>query len=117
MAEGVAALHGGGERRLRQPTASEREIARVLLALYDGTVSRRAQIRRVCIALGEVVPAGTGQLSLFGDAAALARDEEVARAAVRVRRRFGPNALLRGTSLRPEANARERNRQIGGHRA
>ena len=118
MAEGVAALHGGGERRLRQPTASEREIARVLLALYDGTVSRRAQIRRVCIALGEVVPAGTGQLSLFGDAAALARDEEGWRA-----RRCGCAAALArmpccGVRVcGPEANARERNRQIGGHRA
>lgn len=38
-------------------------------------------------------------------------------AVTRTRRRFGPNTVLSGTSLLPAANARERNLQIGGHRA
>ena len=55
--------------------------------------------------------------TLFDDPAAEERERSLARAAVAVRRRFGPNALLRATSLMPGANARERNLQVGGHRA
>lgn len=114
---GGGPARAGGSRRLRSVTASERAIARELLGLYDGTVSGAARIRRVNISLGGLAPMGTGQLSLFDDRAALEREERLARAAVLVRGRFGPNALLRATSLMPEANSRERNLQIGGHRA
>lgn len=110
-------LHGGGQRHLGCVTASETKIAAALMALFDETVSRRAPIRRVNISLAGVVPARLAAPTLFDDPAELEREERLARASVAVRRRFGANALLRGTSLKPEANARERNRQIGGHRA
>lgn len=77
-------------------------------------MSRSARVRRVNISLGGLAPMGTGQLSLFDDRAALEREEGLARAEVLVRSRFGPNALLRATSLMPEANSRERNLQVGG---
>lgn len=111
------ALHGGGQRHLGCVTASETKIAAALMALFDETVSRRAPIRRVNISLAGVVPARLAAPTLFDDLAALEREERLARASVAVRKRFGANALLRGTSLMPEANARERNQQIGGHRA
>lgn len=110
-------LHGGGQRHLGCVTASETKIAAALMALFDETVSRRAPIRRVNISLAGVVPARLAAPTLFDDPAELEREERLALASVAVRRRFGANALLRGTSLMPEANARERNRQIGGHRA
>lgn len=110
-------LHGGGQRHLGCVTASETKIAAALMALFDETVSRRAPIRRVNISLMGVVPARLAAPTLFDDPAELEREERLARASVAVRKRFGANALLRGTSLMPEANARERNRQIGGHRA
>jgi DNA polymerase V len=34
-----------------------------------------------------------------------------------VKRKFGKNSLLKGVDLLPEATARERNLQIGGHRS
>lgn len=111
------ALHGGGQRRLGCITASESKIAAVLMALFDETISRRAPIRRVNISLMGVVPRHLAAPTLFDDREALEREERLAQASVAVRKRFGANALLRGTSLMPEANARERNRQIGGHRA
>lgn len=113
----VPAMHAGGQRRLGRVTASERRIAEAVMGLFDATVSRTAPIRRVGIALMGVVPARMATPTLFDDVEADEREERLARAAVAVRRRFGPNALLRGASLRPGANARERNLQIGGHRA
>ena len=64
-----------------------------------------------------VVPTRMATPTLFDDIEADVREERLTRTAVAVRRRFGPNALLRGTSLGPGANARERNLQVGGHRA
>lgn len=111
------AMHAGGQRRLGRVTASERRVAEAVMGLFDATVSHTAPIRRVNIALMGVVPARMATPTLFDDVEADEREERLARTAVAVRRRFGPNALLRGTSLRPGANARERNLQIGGHRA
>lgn len=110
---GAAASH-----RLPQPTSSRQALVRELLALFDERIGVGEKIRRVNIALTGLVPEGEAQLALFG-----AEDEDdgaerrVAQAASAVRERFGKNALLHGTSLRSEANARERNLQVGGHRA
>lgn len=110
---GAAASH-----RLSQPTSSRRALVRELLALFDERVGAGEKIRRVNIALTGLVPEEEAQLSLFGmedeDGGA---ERSVAQAASAVRERFGKNALLHGTSLRSEANARERNLQVGGHRA
>jgi DNA polymerase V len=34
-----------------------------------------------------------------------------------IKKKYGKNAILHGTSYQEGATARERNRQIGGHRA
>ena len=110
---GAAASH-----RLSQPTSSRRALVRELLALFDERVGAGEKIRRVNIALTGLVPEEEAQLSLFGMEDEDGRAERsVAQAASAVRERFGKNALLHGTSLRSEANARERNLQVGGHRA
>lgn len=86
-------------------------------ALYDQTVARDLPIRRVCLWLGGVAPAAVAVPTLFDDPTADAREARLAGAVTRTQRRFGPNTVLSGTSLLPAANARERNLQIGGHRA
>lgn len=111
------AAWAGGQRRLGRVTGSERLIAEAAMELFDERVSRSAPIRRVQVALSGVVPGRMSTLTLFDDPAAEEREGRLARAEVAVRRRFGPNAILRGTSLMPGANARERNLQVGGHRA
>lgn len=109
--------HGGGQHRLGHQTAEEREIVGTFLAIFDATVARDLAIRRVCLWLGDVVPQASAAPTLFDDLVLDADEARLADAVGRARRRFGPNAVLTGTSLRPGANARERNLQIGGHRA
>ena len=110
-------MHAGGQHYLGCITASERRISQALMEIFDTQVSPTAPIRRINIALMGVVPAHQAMPTLFDDVEQDEREARLAQAAVRVRRRFGPNALLRGTSLKPGANAYERNLQIGGHRA
>lgn len=114
---GALVGHGGGQHRLGHATALEEEITGTLLALYDATVERGANIRRVCLCFSGLLPAHAVAPTLFDDPARDAREGRLAHAVTRARGRFGPNAVLTGTSLLPAANARERNLQIGGHRA
>ena len=45
------------------------------------------------------------------------REKRRQQAILDIRRRFGKNAVMLGTSLEEGATQRERNAQIGGHRA
>ena len=111
------AAWAGGQRRLGRVTSSERLIAGTIMGIFDARVSRTTPIRRVQTALSGVVPDRMSTLTLFDDPEAERRERDLARTCVAMRRRYGPNALLRATSLMPGANARERNLQVGGHRA
>ena len=68
------------------------------------------------------------QLSLFVDyealerqrkaeAEALEKERKLQEAVLDIKKKFGKNAVLRGMSLQEGATARQRNEQIGGHRA
>ena len=51
------------------------------------------------------------------EAASLAREKKRQRAVLEIRKKFGKNAVVRGMDLLEGATARDRNRQIGGHKA
>lgn len=111
------AFGAGGSMRFPRATDSVAQTIDALLDLYLKHVDPRMAIRRVNIALGGLIDKGDVQLSLFDDPQKEGKEEAVAQAMVAVRSRFGKNAVFSGTSLLPEANGRERNMQVGGHRA
>ena len=55
------------------------------------------------------------QMDLFSNPAALEQEHKRQQTVNAIKERFGKNSLLKGIDLLPEATARERNRQIGGH--
>lgn len=118
-----------GSQQLGAYTASSREILQAVSALYDRLVDPQLTVRRLNIAANHVLreqdaPQACQQLSFFTD---LAQEQSRAEQQQRERRRqtailaiqqkYGKNALLRGMSLQQGATARQRNEQIGGHRA
>ena len=107
----------GGSARLAQATCAEPDLTDACLAIYDAHVEPAALVRRLQVAFTGLVPSQAVQPSLLDDGGRAEHAARVARAALAVRGRFGANALLTGTSLLPEANARERHGQVGGHRA
>lgn len=44
-------------------------------------------------------------------------DENIAKAMLKIKKKYGKNAILKGTSYQEGATARERNGEIGGHKA
>ena len=68
------------------------------------------------------------QMDLFTDYAALGKEKEkeqgeqererkMQEAVLEIKKKFGKNAILKGLNLKEGSTARERNSQIGGHRA
>ena len=123
-----------GTQRLERRTSSARRIAEAALELYDRIVDPRLSVRRLNLAALNIVDEGEAvqdvpeQLDMFTDyaaleqqraaeEAALAREKQGQQAILEIRRKFGKNAILKGTSLMEGATARDRNRQIGGHKA
>lgn len=109
--------HTGGSRKLERRTNSKKLLIERFKALFDETTRHDIPIRRINVGFGELLPEEYATFTLFDDTEAEAKEHQLQEALVAVRGKFGKNAMLKGTSLRNKATARERNEQIGGHRA
>lgn len=112
---GRAAEGNGASRKLAATTDSRSVITTRFVELFSEAVDPNRPVRRINIALGELVPVEFADLTLFTDVAAEKSERSLAQATLAVKRRFGKNALVRGLSYRPGATGRERNKQVGGH--
>ena len=117
-----------GSVNLGRPTSSTRLITEAVLALYDRIVNPILLVRRLNIVAARILPEPTlatgetiHQLDFFSDLSSDAppdlRERQLQQATLRIRQRFGKNALIKGTNLQEGATAMERNMQIGGHKA
>lgn len=114
----AVASAGGGERLL-VPTSSREQILAAATRVFDASVDRSRPVHRLGLTATGVLPEGAPgvQGSLFATPEADARERRRQEAVSAVRHKFGKNSLLKGVDLLPEATARERNLQIGGHRS
>lgn len=127
--------HAHGTIHLKLATSSARLIMQGAMELYDEIVDRNLLIRRLYITaehVGEeemVKKQETyEQLSLFTnyekvekereeEAKSLEKEKRLQQAMLDIKKKYGKNAILKGMNLEEGATARERNRQIGGHKA
>ena len=114
-----AFAHAHGCASFVTATQSRATIQRELVSLFGQVVSRNRMVHRLSVSLNDVVPQDASglQLDLFADPAAQEREQRRQQAVNAVREKFGKNSLLRAMDLLPQATARERNEQIGGHRS
>ena len=122
--------HAHGTENLPRPSASGRLITQAALRIYDRTVDPSLLIRRITLMLNHAVPETEAaenvyeQMDLFTDYTARAAEEEALKkerrlqeAMLDIKQKFGKNAILKGINYEEGATGRERNRQIGGHKA
>lgn len=109
--------HGGGQRKLSERTSSFKSLMPCFEQLFDQTIDPRRAIRRVNIGFGNLLPEEFATYNLFTDLEAEAEERSLQEAVLSVKQRYGKNALLKGTSFKQGATGRERNEQVGGHRA
>ena len=103
--------------------------------LFDRIVDPDLLVRRINLVAANVRPESEArqetenqQLDLFSDLddqqrrreqedAALEREKRRQKAVLTIKKKYGKNAILKGMNLEEGATARDRNRQIGGHKA
>ena len=116
-----------GTVTLPEKTASAKIITKAYTALFDRIADQRLLQRRLTLGADlydrETAREEESQLTLFDAPKEEDRRQELAReqakleAMLRIKERFGKNAIFRGMNLEEGATARERNGQIGGHKA
>lgn len=123
-----------GSRKLEYTTDSFQEILKAVLELFDQITDEKLMVRRMYVVANHVIPAAEVpeerpvQLNLFEDAAAiqqaqehrkmaLERENRLQKTLLAIKGRYGKNAILKGMNFQEGATARERNGQVGGHRA
>ena len=106
-----------------------------MLRLYDRIVDPKLLVRRMYVVANHVVPGSAAkeepayeQMDLFTDfeeirkqkeaeEKALQKEKRLQSAMLSIKKKYGKNSILHGTSYEDGATGRDRNKQIGGHKA
>lgn len=128
--------HAHGTITLKRQTSSARMIIEAATKLFGRIVNTNLLIRRLNLTACQVVTEEyvtherkqPVQLDLFTDyeklhqkeeqeTAVLTKERKMQETILQLKKRFGRNAVLRGLNFAEGATGRERNAQIGGHKA
>lgn len=128
--------HSHGTINLDGHTSSTKKIMCAVSELFDRITDKNLLIRRLNVTANHVIAEsaapkkndGYEQLDLFTDYAArdaereqeqqeLEREQKMQQALLTIKKKFGKNAILRGMNYEDGATAKDRNEQIGGHKA
>ena len=130
--------HGHGTVNLGNPTSSTSTIMKAVLDLYERITDKTLLIRRVYITANQLTDEKLAaaepvyqQMNLFTDylksevseaeqkaeKEKQEKERKLQEAMLSVKKKFGKNAILKGSSLQEGSTTIERNNQIGGHRA
>lgn len=117
-----------GSQNLPRRSSSTRALTEAALTLFDRIADPSLLVRRLNLSASCVLPAGEDtaaemdQLSLFSvgekpEEESGEKEKKIQDTILGIRAKYGKNALLKGFNLEEGATARERNGQIGGHKA
>ena len=127
--------HAHGTINLKRQTSSTQMLMDAVMELYDRIVDKDLLIRRINITANKLADEHTvanddayEQLDFFTDYEAvkkqrekeeadLDRERHMQEAMLSIKKKYGKNAILKGMNLQEGATAKDRNAQIGGHKA
>ncbi len=125
-----------GSVNLDGHTSSTKKILTAASKLYDRIVDKSLLVRRIYIVANHVLPEDEApekkdellQFDMFTDYdaeearqktedAELEKERKIQDATLAIRAKYGKNAILKGMNMEEGATAKDRNTQIGGHKA
>lgn len=127
--------HAHGTANIGKQTSSTMLIVNAVMELYDRIIDKNLVVRRIYVTANRVVEESAAaktpafeQLNLFTDYEALQqknqeeeeqlkREKQIQEAMLSIKKKYGKNAILKGINLDENATAKDRNKQIGGHKA
>ncbi len=127
--------HAHGTMNLDNYTSSTKIIINAAMKLYDRIINKNLLIRRINVVANHVInekdikiETVPEQLDIFTDYAELEKqkkekekelkkEKNIQKALIDIKNKFGKNAVFKGMNLQEGATAKDRNSQIGGHKA
>ena len=128
--------HAHGTKNLKAPTSSSKLMIDTVSELFDQIVNPDLLVRRIYLTVNRVIserqalsqPKAAEQLDLFTDYEEEAKKQQaelessqkelkVQETLLKIKKKYGKNAILKGLNFEEGATAKERNQQIGGHKA
>lgn len=122
--------HAHGTGNIDRYTASSKLIVDATMDLFDRIVDKSLLVRRITIAVcklqreKDIKENQIEQLDFFTDYEKknkqeenLQKEKKMQEAVLSIKKKYGKNAILKGMNLEEGATAKERNSQIGGHKA
>ena len=107
-----------GSTKLDNPTDLGSQLIQAAVSLFDQIADKTLTVRRITIAANRVVKdEGIFQVDLFTDTKKLEKEKQLQEVMLGIKKKFGRNAVLKGTNYLDGATMKERNKQIGGHKA
>ena len=128
--------HAHGTVNLKRKCSSTKIITEAVLELYDRIVDKNLLVRRLNVTACKILSedeireekGSFFQMDLFTDYNAieeekrkedeyLEKEKKRQKAVLDIQKRYGKNAVLKGMNYQEGATTKERNEQIGGHKA
>lgn len=129
--------HARATANLGRHMSSTIKIIEAVMIVYDRAVNKNLLIRRINISANNVLPESekprekSQQLDMFSDFGVNGpherdlekeiederRERRRQKALIKIQKKYGKNAVLKGMNLEDGATSKRRNQQIGGHKA
>ena len=107
-----------GSTRLEAPSNLGSQLSEAVLKLFDQIANPKLTVRRLTLTANRVVKdQGIFQTDFFTDTSKLEKEKSLQETLLDLKKKFGKNAVLKGTNYLEGATMRDRNGRIGGHKA
>ena len=107
-----------GSTRLDAPSNLGSQLSEAVLNLFDQIANPHLTVRRLTLTANRVVKdQGIFQTDFFTDTSKLEKEKSLQETMLGLKKKFGKNAILKGTNYLEGATMRDRNGRIGGHKA
>ena len=124
--------HAHGTGNIGHYTSSTKKILQTVSELYDRIINPNLLVRRITIAVCRLISENEAkkqqpyeQMDMFSmieekdthEEEERVREKKLQAAMIDIKKKFGKNAILKGMNFEEGATAKDRNEQIGGHKA
>ena len=111
--------YGGGfhhSLKLPERTDNQNEIFKTIMYIFNHYYTK-SPIRKVSISFGNLSVNDKIQLDIFEDYETIEKRKNIESTIDNLKEKFGPNSILKASSLLSDSTIKERNGLIGGHKA
>lgn len=107
--------YSGGSKKLNKAISSSKFLRKEFEKMFDDYISPEFLVRKISIGFNNVIREDYLQWDLFSNTQESEKEKLVQKAVVKIKNKFGKNALLKGMNLEKKATQQIRNKLVGGH--